>query len=92
MSLSDFYECTPRDTYNFVLAGKEKSESDIEQMYDYTRRIMWASVAAMQGGGKYKYSDFIKLKRDGSNNEELTPFQKQEIEKLSKEWDNEMGL
>ena len=92
MSLTEYYDSTPRDLYYFIKAANERREEDIEQTYDNTRRIMWASIAAMAGDKVPGIEKLIPLKRDKANQIELTPFVKQRIKSMSAEMDNEMGI
>jgi len=90
MTIAEWWDSTEMDLYNFFRAKNEKRIEDIEQMYDYTRRIMWASIASMNGD-KIKPSDLIPLTRDQAN-KEMTAFEKQELKRLMKEMDNQMGV
>lgn len=90
MSISDYWDSTPRDLFNFIQAGRERMEFEIEQGYDNTRRIMWAVYQSMNGGHT-KPQDFIRLSRDQPV-KVLDPFEKQELEEWSRQCDAEMGL
>lgn len=88
MTVSEYYECTDRDLYNFVRARYELINEDREQMWDYSRHIMWASLAGMTGKPDSP-TKVIRLKRDGKE-VELTPYLKQEISEWSKKMDAEI--
>ncbi len=88
MSLSEYYEATDRDVYNFIKAGFQRLEEEREQMWDYTRHIMWAQMASMTGKPK-EPRNVMQLKRDKV---ELTPYTEQEIREWSKRMDKEMGI
>ena len=87
MTISEFIEASPRDTWNVIKAGIEKQIEEREEHRDYVRHVMWASLAAM--GGKLKPSDLIKLERD-KKDIDLTPYQKQEVDDWAKRMDEEM--
>lgn len=88
MSLTEYYEATDRDVYNFIRAGYERLNEDREQMWDYTRHVMWSQMASMTGKPK-EPKNVMQLGRDGI---EITPYQKQELREWSKRMDKEMGL
>ena len=88
MSVSEYYECTSRDVYNFIRAKLEGEEEQREQEWDNTRHIMLSVFASMTG--KPDTPDkVIKLKRD-KKAIEITPYTKQEIERWAAKMDKEM--
>ncbi len=91
MSISEFYDTTSKDLTLYLRIKMEQRKEEIELGYDYTRRIMWASLAAMNGD-KIKYTDLIQLSFDKANTTEVTPYQKQEMKKIFADMDKSMGL
>ncbi len=89
MSVSEFWESTYRDIFNFIQAYNDKRFESLEDGWDYVRHIMWAS---MQPNSKeeIKVSSIIRLKRDGPSTKVLTPYEKQELAKWSAKCDEEM--
>ncbi len=90
MSISDFYESTPRELYNFIRAKREAAEERHEQELDYMRHVMWSAMV-MHTTTKIKPDQILRLKRDGKQIE-LTPYLKQEVSKWEQEMDREMGI
>lgn len=91
MTISEFYECTPRELYNFIHARREALEEEREHDLHCTRLGMWASYIAMNGN-KVKPTDFLRLKRDGPVKKELTAAEKRKLEAWSKKCDDEMRI
>lgn len=89
MSVSEFWESTYRDIFNFIKAYNDKREFDIEQGWDYTRHIMWASMQP-NSTKEIKVSSIIRLKRDGPIRKELSGYEQQELDKWSAQCDEEM--
>jgi hypothetical protein len=90
MSISYFYDSTPRELYNFIRAKREALEERQEQELDYMRHVMWSSMV-MHTTTKIKPDQILRLKRDGKQIE-LTPYLKQEVSKWEQEMDKEMGI
>jgi hypothetical protein len=88
MTIKEFEDCSPRDTYNFILAGQEKHFENIEQGWDYARHIMWAAISAF-GGNKKTAKQMWPLPKD-KGVAELSPFDKQELSKWDEAMDEEM--
>jgi NADP-dependent 3-hydroxy acid dehydrogenase YdfG len=88
MSLSDFYDASPRDTYNIIKASQEKQEQEYEHSWDVTRHIMWAAITP-HITKKIKVTDLIRLKRDGLIIE-LDPYDKQQLDEWDRMCDEEM--
>lgn len=88
MSVSEYYECTARDVYNFIRAKIKGEEERHEQEWDYTRSIMWYTMMSMTGEPKSP-DKVIRLKRD-KKIIEITPFTQQEIDKWAAKMDKEM--
>jgi hypothetical protein len=89
MSLTEFWDSTNRDLFNYILATNDKRSEEIELGWDYARHIMWAML---QPNSKeaIKVSSIIRLKRDGPIVPELTPYEKQELAKWSTKCDQDM--
>ena len=90
MTLREFYDCTPRELFNFLQAYTEKREEDIEQQLEYTRLIMWAAVSP-HIKEKITPSKLLPLKRD-RHRVDLSPFENQELMKWNDSMDAEMGI
>lgn len=82
MTVTEFYDSTDRDIYNFITARIEKLDDEVQQQYENTRLIMWASIAAMNGN-KLKPEQILKLKRDKVD-AEISGWTKQEVAKWNK--------
>ena len=91
MTITEFYECQPRDVYIFLDAMYENKQDRIEQEWDYTRQVMWA-IFQKDNTQELKPSRFIRLKRDGPMVAEITPYQQQELDRWSEECDEDMPL
>lgn len=91
MSVSEFYECTPRDLYNFFKGRSEGLAEQREHELECTRQIMWASIAAMNGN-KIRPHELIPLPKDKKNIKQPTPFELQELRKWAEQQDREMGI
>lgn len=89
MSPSEFWECEPIDVFIFLEERSGAVRDREQQEYDYVRRLM---VAAMQPYSEtpIKYTDVIRLDRDGPEVKELTPFERQELARWSAKCDEEM--
>lgn len=90
MSIRDFYDASPRDTYNAVKAWQEAQELEYENTWDVTRHIMWASIAP-HITKRIKVTDLVKLKRDRLNIE-LDPYDQQQLDEWERRQDEEMRL
>lgn len=89
MSLNEFYESTPRDLLVFFSARTEMYRDQENANWERTKRIMWASIASMHGGAEANKA--VQL-NGSSSTPNLTPFQKQELDKWNEEMDREMGI
>ncbi len=91
MTIDEFYNSTSRDLTLFIKIKSEQVRDDIERQYDHTRKIMWASIAAMNGD-KIKPSDLIPLSGDVVKVKTQTAYEKQQMIKTMKEMDKDMGI
>lgn len=89
MSVSEFWNCEPIDVFIFLEERSGAVRDREQQEWDYVRRLM---VAVMQPYSKeqIRFADIVWLDRDGKQVKQLTPFEKQELEKWSAKCDQEM--
>ena len=91
MTITEFYECQPRDVYIFLDAMYENKQDRIEQEWDYTRMIMWSNLQP-NSKDPIRFSSIIRLKRDGAMVAEISPYEQQELDRWSEECDEDMPL
>ena len=91
MSVSEFWQCTYRDIFNFVKAHNDDRADKIEQAWDYVRHIMWSNMQP-NSTKEIKVSRIIRLKRDGAMIPEISTYDQQELDRWSDDCDAEMNL
>ena len=88
MTVTEFYDCDMRELYAFIEERSQVQADHVEQMWDYSRHIMWAGVKPHIEKNLEPWQ-LIRLKRDGRR-EELTPWENQELEAWNRKMDQEM--
>lgn len=91
MTVSEFYESSPRDIYNYIIGRSTQIQFDIEQGWDYVRYVMAGSMIPYSTKS-IRPTDIIKLDRDKIKMPGLTPYEQQELERWSKRMDEEMNV
>jgi hypothetical protein len=65
MSVSEFYDATPRDLYNYLAGRRDAMQFEIEQGWDYVRHVMFAAISPYAPkGNSLKPETIIPLERD----------------------------
>lgn len=88
MSLSEFYDSTPRDLAIYLSGRREALEFEIEQGWDYVRHIMFSALSPYTPkGSSLKPEGLITLQRDKEKKHGPTSeWMRQRI----KEWEAQM--
>lgn len=89
MTVTEFWESEPIDVFVFLEVRSKAMREREQQEWDYVRHIM---VGSMQPYSErpLKYTDIMRLDRDGKHIPELTPYEKQELARWSARCDQEM--
>lgn len=93
MTLSEFYDSTPRDLAIYLAGKREALEFEIEQGWDYVRHVMYAALSPYTPkGSSLKPEGLITLQRDKERKHGPTSeWMKQRLKEWEAQMDAEMA-